>query len=262
MYSRRVTLDTTILLLGTTGGLLHPRVIIATTLLCLLSTEAETTMITDAVLPFLSVIAILPRYRLRTTEAGAVILPHRTLLTVAMADLLRLLLPSMTATIEDLMSVIRLILLLVVEPELLPGFATTTTECRRLGTMTTAVVRPRLLPRGTPMISLAAALRTWRPRGIGAVPKVPLLGLQAVRMSKTTMAVAAETFLATAILVLQGLGIMLPLLRAMDEMALLMLVPTDGLECGLKPILEKQKVLLYQGRLRVRKSYCFLSIQC
>jgi len=218
-------------------------------------------MITDAALPLLSVIAMLLQYHLRTTEADAT-LPRRTLPTVAMVDLLRLLLPSMTAMIEDLMSDIPLILLLVVEPELLPGFAMTTTEPRRLGTTITVVVRPRLLPRGTRTITLAAALRMWQPRDTGAVPKVPLLGLQAVRMSKAIPAVAAAgTFLETVILVPQGLAIILPLQRAMDEMDLLMLAATDGLERSLKPCLKTKKVLLYQGRLyvNVRNFYCLTS---
>jgi len=216
-------------------------------------------MITGAALRLLSVIAMLLRYHLRTSEEGA-ILPRRTLPTVAMADLLRLLLPSMTAMTEDLMSDIPRTLLLVVEPELLPGFAMTSTEPRPLVTMITVVVRPHLLPRGTRTITLAAALRTWQPRDTGAVPKVPLLDLQAVRMSKATPAVvAAETFLATATLVPRGLAIiLLPLLRATDEMVLLMLAATDGLERGLKPPTTlKRKQLLYRGLLSVRK--CLLS---
>ncbi|KAF7339969.1 Glycine-rich RNA-binding protein RZ1B [Mycena venus] len=250
MYSHRVTLDTTILLLGTIGGLLHPRVIIATTLLCLLSTEAEITMITDAVLPFLSVIAILPQYRLRTTEAGAAILPRRTLLIVAMADP-----PAPPAPQYDRYDR---------RPhERYPPYPPAGGRARtppRVRDDYDRVPPPRDydyrgrppsppssryandFPRGGPPDVAAQRYRYCRSSSpafefqftsaLGAVPKVPLPGLQALRMSKITMAVA-ETFLATAILVLQGLGIMLPLLCAMDEMDLLMLVATDGLECGL-----------------------------
>jgi len=187
-------------------------------------------MITGAVLLLLSAIAMFLRCLLRTSEEG-VTLPHRILPTVAMVVLLRLLLHSMIAMIEDLMSDTPLTLLpLVVEPELLRGFAMTTTEPHRLGTsQITVVVRPHLLLRVTRTNTLEEAPRTWQPRDIGAAPKVPLLVRQAVRMNKATPLGTEEAFLAMAILVPLGLGIILLLLRAMGEMALPILATTDGL---------------------------------
>lgn len=91
-------------------------------------------MITDAVLPFLSAIVMPLRRPRRTTEEG-VILPHPipTALTVA---LLHPLLLRTIAMIEDLMRGTLLILRLpAAESELLPGFAKTMTELRRLGTL-------------------------------------------------------------------------------------------------------------------------------